>query len=73
MANLHRHHLLAGDHRREAPTDLEEFAVRPGLGDASALEHEDLVGVPDGREPVCDRDARDVNRRTTRGGIPQAR
>ena len=49
---------VAGDERGVAAARGEQLLVRADLGDAAAVEHDDLVGVADGREPVGDRDRR---------------
>ena len=41
-----------------APAEREQLVVRAALDDAAAVEHHDLVGVADGRQPVGDRDRR---------------
>src|SRR5579885_589446 len=40
------------------PAPGQELGMPPALDDAAAVEHEDLVGVHDGRQPVGDDDGR---------------
>src|SRR3954454_16906111 len=47
-----------GCQRGEAPAGGHELVPRAALGDAPVLEHDDLVGVADGRQAVGDGDRR---------------
>ena len=49
---------VARSQRRVATTGEDQVLVRARLDDAAMVEHDDLVGVPHGREPVRDRDRR---------------
>ena len=51
----------------------EQLLVRADLGDAAAVEHDDLVGVADGREPVRDRDRRPPSASCSSASGPRAR
>src|SRR4030095_4624999 len=46
--------LLAAPHVRIEAVAGQQLAVAAALGDAAAVEHDDLVGVDDGRQPMGD-------------------
>ncbi len=52
-----------------APVGGEQVAVRAALGDATGLDHQDLVGVHDRRQPVGDDDGRAALQRCGQGGL----
>ena len=62
---------VAGDERRVAAAAREQLVVRAELDDAAAVEHDDLVGVADGREPVRDRDRRPPLRQPLERGLDE--
>src|SRR5688500_17653420 len=47
---------VPGDEGRVPAAEREKLVVRPALDDAPAVEHDDLVGIANGREPMGDRD-----------------
>ncbi len=65
--------VLDADHRRVAATGHHKLVVSAELGDAALVEDGDLVGVADGREPVCDREGRATARRARRARACTAR
>ena len=51
--------LLRGPQRGVEPAYLEELGVRAALDEAAAVEHDDLLGGGDRREPVGDDELRE--------------
>src|SRR5205823_14798663 len=49
---------VAADERGVAPAGSDQLLVATPFHDVAAVEDDDLVGVPDGREPVRDRNRR---------------
>src|SRR4051812_15930637 len=49
---------VARGQRRVAATGEDQVLVRARLDHASVVEHDDLIGVADGRKPVRDRNRR---------------
>src|SRR4051794_25551600 len=49
---------IARDQRRVKPTAFEELGMSAALDNRAVVEHDYLIGVTDGGEPVGDRDRR---------------
>src|SRR5205823_6086967 len=52
--------LLARPHSGIDATTQQQFPMMAALDDASAVEHQDLVGVDDGRQPMGDDEGRAI-------------
>src|SRR6187551_2796359 len=59
-ADLRAELSVARDESRVLAAESKELVMRPALHDAAVIEHEDLVGVANRREPVRDRNRRAV-------------